>query len=215
MIYIICCTKRTGSTLLCQLLSGKAGQPGEYLNPLYRRHFGIAEPDRKKVDRRGYISELIDASGGIFGLKVVHSHVCGELKSQSLEKLFPEQPWYIYLTRDDKVKQAVSILIATQSGAWFGEERDDRKLQYNRASIGFHLCQVEREEEAWEWYFESMGIDPLRLRYEELAADPDGEARRVLNFLGIEVSKEPIQATMKKQADQINDAWEKRYRWGE
>jgi LPS sulfotransferase NodH len=148
--YIIAATPRSGSTLLCDLLSGTgfAGQPHSYYRREdildYARKWGVSSPNviGDQAFERTYLEAVRRAGAtqtGIFGLRLMWSSV-GELSAR-LSAIHPDplddparfelafgKPLYIHLSRQDKVAQAVSLLKAKQSGLWHraadGTERE-------------------------------------------------------------------------------------------
>ena len=148
--YIIAATPRSGSTLLCDLLSGTgiAGQPHSYYRREdildYARTWGVSSPDviGDEAFERTYLEAVRRAGAaqtGIFGLRLMWSSVA-ELSAR-LSAIHPDRlddsvrfelafgkPLYIHLSRRDKVAQAVSLLKAKQSGLWHraadGTERE-------------------------------------------------------------------------------------------
>ena len=138
--YIICATPRSGSTLLCDLLTdtGIAGRP----NSFFRREsilewaddFNVSavEWDEDHQFDQAYLAAVLqegEAGTPVFGMRLMWESVA-EL-SKRLESFYPVlpsdsarfrsafgSPRYLHLTREDKVAQAVSLLRAEQSGLW-------------------------------------------------------------------------------------------------
>jgi trehalose 2-sulfotransferase len=131
--YLVCATARSGSTLLCEALknTGLAGQPEEYFLPLNEDFFskelwGVSS-------YADYIARVIKegtSSNGVFGAKMMWAHFddfVGKLRSipgyerlpvpELLSTVFPNLH-YIWITRSDKVRQAVSYAKAIQSDVW-------------------------------------------------------------------------------------------------
>jgi LPS sulfotransferase NodH len=222
MIYLICCTMRSGSTLMCQLLEVVgAGKPGEYFNGRYMMQFGMPERGCGNGNKRKYVDGLIEqySVNGVFGMKVLFGSVAKEVSSLTLEDIYPERPRYIFLDREDRVMQAISAAKLAQTGVWIDgqvEAGTGKAPVYDRGLISYYVGQLKREVTAWERYFERMQIEPCRVTYEELCADQAGTMRRVLEFLGVSVPEEWTcpETTMRKQADQVSAEWEARYEAG-
>jgi len=75
------------------------------------------------------------------------------------------------------------------------------------------LWESEEQEKLWERFFQRIGIDPLRIEYENLCEDYEGNIRRVLDFLQISLPRRarigpPVTV---RQADDISRVWEKRF----
>jgi LPS sulfotransferase NodH/4-hydroxybenzoate polyprenyltransferase len=146
--YVICATRRSGSNLLCDALGslGVLGRPTEYFmswsvvnRNSWRGDSELLEGSRLPVDaylRR--IVELGSTTNGVFGVKIMWDHLdltIAKLREfetlvdlpahHVLSGLWPHLK-YVYMTRRDKVRQAVSLAKAQQSGIWV--ELDDSAL---------------------------------------------------------------------------------------
>jgi LPS sulfotransferase NodH len=127
------------------------------------------------------------------------------------------QTRFVYLRRGDFIAQAVSLLRAEQTGVWF-ETADE--WQEPTAEPGFDfgqardlVRQIENENAGWEEWFTAEGIQPCRVLYEELDADPVGIASGVLSFLGLDLPPgREITVRHKRLADGLNARWIESYR---
>jgi LPS sulfotransferase NodH len=214
--YIIAATPRSGSTLLCNLLSGAgiAGRPQSYYRrediPGYAREWGLSSPDAigDEAFERSYLDAVLRAGAGqtgIFGLRLMWRTVAelserlsaihpGPLDDAARFALAFGKPRYIHLSRRDKVAQAVSLLRAQQGGLWHraadGTERErtapPAALAYDADRLAGLVEELETDDAAWNEWFSRHGIEPLRLTYERLAAAPRVELAQVLSALGLD-----------------------------
>jgi LPS sulfotransferase NodH len=98
----------------------------------------------------------------------------------------------VHLSRRNKVAQAVSRLKAEQTGLWHraadGSERERtapaQPAVYDGAHLAAFVAEAVADDAAWDPWFQSQQITPLRLSYEELSADPGGALARILVELG-------------------------------
>lgn len=72
-------------------------------------------------------------------------------------------------------------------------------------------------KESWEKFFALYGIDPLRMDYEEIVANPSAAAARVAAWCGlVAAGQERVQEfddpPLKPQTTALNAAWEARFR---
>ena len=146
---------------------------------------------------------------------------------------------YIHITRRDKIRQAVSWAKAIQSDQWTLREQsvsshaadggagqmrnegdaDHHELEYRFDEVSECHRRLLAQEEEWESYFESFGIEPHRVVYEKLINAYEQTAIGVLNHLGLVVSREDFvkqrvagERTLKRQKDRTNDEWAQRFR---
>ena len=86
------------------------------------------------------------------------------------------------------------------------------EARYDEEAIAHLLAEIRAHNESWRAWFDANGVSPLDVRYEALAADPDREARRVLDFLGVEAPAERLVPRMRRIGDAVNANWAARFR---
>ncbi|WP_224816166.1 Stf0 family sulfotransferase [Hasllibacter sp. MH4015] len=241
--YIICTTPRSGSTLLCKLLAAteQAGQPDSHFHtPSLDRWldvYGLNETTFR--DDRERLVAIFRAAhargtgeGRIFGLRMQRKsfpffmaqarHLQeGHLSDlEVLEAAFGATK-IIHLSRADKVEQAVSLVIAEQSGLWH-RAADGSELErltpaaepiYDRDRIKWAMADLTRQDAEWEDWFSSQGVAPLRLTYSALAHDPNAVLAEVLAELGLDPAlADGVRPPVAKLADARNAEWCARYK---
>jgi LPS sulfotransferase NodH len=262
--YLVCATPRSGSTLLCHLLSatGVAGRPEEYFEALHhsglpRRPHEYFQPDRHAdiVERLAFremperparpnelwapdtydrylawATEQGTTPNGVFGAKLMWGYLfdfadlvrridgfAGLPVPRLLERAFPGLR-YVRVTRQDKVRQAVSLWKAVQTQTWRRDagaqsEGPAAPATYDFAAIHHLVNQLHAHDNAWTGYFTGLGVDPLVVTYEELAAEKASTVRRVLDHVGIAPPPEGIalEPRLEQQADALSEEWVTRY----
>jgi trehalose 2-sulfotransferase len=241
LVYIICTSPRTGSTLLCQGLSytGRAGAPAEFFDhrpeveEYWRRRYSI---DRKA----GYASGIIAAtstSNGVFGTKLhwstlldMHRALRGSPASPttarqggSLNDLLLQRfstVRYIWLRRRNKVAQGISHFKASRTGMWALPAGKPPDPKGEPESVDFDLALIDRcvewahiYDNEWAAYFQRRHITPMQLIYEDLTSAYDQNLRAVLSFLDIpHVDLPDAEPPLERLADEISLKWEQQYR---
>jgi LPS sulfotransferase NodH len=123
------------------------------------------------------------------------------------------RPQLVFATRGEKVYQAVSLWRAVQTQAWrAGGEGKGTELIYDFRAIDHLVAQLESDERSWEQWFERVGVEPVRVEYAELDADPRAVVMRVLESLGLGDVTPPWVPTLPRQRDELSVAWVERYR---
>ncbi len=173
-----------------------------------------------------------EAGTGCFGMRIMWTDVPGVLErliSLQGDERSSDEPGalrrafgisrYIHLGRRDRVAEAVSLVIADQSGLWHlnadGSERErsapHREPEYDEAAIAEEYAMLEAEAAGWAGWFARHGIEPLRLEYEELAADAIGQLARVGAFLDVPIP-EGMSVGTARMASERNADWAARFR---
>jgi LPS sulfotransferase NodH len=157
----------------------------------------------------GYLGDFADLLRGIDGMA---SLPLPELLSRAFPGLR-----YVQMTRRDKVRQAVSLWKAVQTQAWRedpeGGARPAVEPAFSFRAINYLVRLLTAHDASWDAYFLGLGRAPLKVTYEDLAADPEPLVRRVLAHLGVEPPDAfSVQAPpLKVQADDLSEAWVRRY----
>jgi LPS sulfotransferase NodH len=219
--YIICATARSGSNLLCEILSslGFAGRPEEHLwDP------EGTDPAPLAV-RWPHVLHAGRGENGVFGIKLLWyqaERLEGELPdavgrpNDSLPEVLTrtlDSPKYIYLTRRDHVRQAISFSRAIQSKQWRSMDAAKFVPQYDAAAITRELHFLIEEETTWENFFARHTLSPYRLFYEQLDSAPERTIAELLTFLG-HAPGTPISLPSPqhhRQADEVTEEWRGRY----
>jgi trehalose 2-sulfotransferase len=156
----------------------------------------------------GYLGDFADLLRGIEGN-------AGRAVPDLLARAFPDLR-YVQITRHDKVRQAVSLWKAVQTQAWRrdteGEGGADIEPVFSFRAINFLVRQLTAHDASWEAYFLGLGVEPLKVTYEELAEAPDPVVRRVLAHVGVPVPADlALDApALRVQADARSEDWVRR-----
>ena len=232
--YLVCATPRSGSTLLCEGLkaTGVAGRPEEYFEavpatgrPRAPADYleGLDDPDAHALlgsapppDTPPY-SSLLDVGSfdehlarvrewgttpnGVFGAKVMWGHV--EDPSELGDR-------YVWVRREDKVRQAVSLWRALQTQSWRASEGGGH-AQYCFSALQHLVRMLTEYDAAWARFL--RGAPVLALTYEEVAADLPLALERTLAHVGVARPRDwpPTLPAMRRQADELSERWAEAY----
>ncbi|MFZ0040351.1 MAG: Stf0 family sulfotransferase [Solirubrobacteraceae bacterium] len=178
---------------------------------------------REHLDRS---FKLGTTDNGVFGAKLMWNQIseleqlAGQLPEYSglqglrlLELVFGD-PAYIWVSRRDKIRQAVSMWRALQTRSWRRrEDNDNSELVYRYEGIDHLARMFDEQDRAWARFFADHGIDALAISYEDdLERDRTGTLRRALTHLGLEPpagwrAEDPIE----RQSDELSDQWVAQY----
>lgn len=215
--FVIAHAPRVGSHLLCEGLLGHGAVVEEFFE-VARIHRVSAAKGFSNLGQ--YCRWLLDtyAPGGVFGVSggvkaLVPMVMTGEIPT------FVSRWRFVHLTRRDIVAQAVSELIARRTGAYKSSRSPTRVLtadDYDSQRLKRLIDAALTVNAAWEGAFEIYQVEPLRLTYEALAADPPAVAARAAAFLGLGgppvTDPRFLAGPLEKQASGLNEAWASRFR---
>lgn len=213
--YIICGTPRTGSTLLCDLLTSTrvAGEPDSFfmrdVDPIWAERWGL--PPREGEGTANHSSAYLKAaisSGrgqtGIFGLRLMRENL-PDLMTM-LDQVYPGMSsdaerlqaaigrvLCIHLFRQDKLSQAISMVKAEQTGLWHiapdGSELErlapPKAPQYDFDRIKAKLDELVQYDAKWVSWFSEQKIKPLQITYETLSEQPEAAVGAICDELGV------------------------------
>jgi LPS sulfotransferase NodH len=237
--YVICTNPRSGSWLLSDGLAATslAGNPREWFNILeeqiHRARWRMEHAsDLSLPDFLDLAKAESTTANGIAGVKLHYYQFAalptklgaiaqfrGLTSAEVMARLFPNAR-YLWLTRRDKARQAISFLLAADTDQWWNidgvrPEHAARTLapRFDPSAIA-RLERTLRDNDAgWRTFFEDNRIAPLVVYYEDLAGDYAGTIVRVLDWLGVRGAK-PVEIAptrLRRQATALNEEWLERY----
>ena len=236
--YVICTTPRSGSWLLSDGLSSLriAGRPREWFNRVEQQLHCARWRMRNDTDLGLHRYLQLARAGstspnGVSGLKL-HYYQFAQLPSilagypglrgleagEILRHLFPGAK-FIWLTRRDKVHQAISFRLALNTQRWWTLNSTTVPIShggepaYDAEAIGRMSEIFARNDERWQAFFERFAIVPMTIVYEDLAAEYEPTLRRVLRWLGLPEAETVAvpHPRLQRQADARNQEWATRY----
>lgn len=237
---LLCTHPRSGSTLLGEALyfAGGLGCPLEYFHAGFRPAFASrwAAPDleqlaaavrRHRTEANGTMSVKLfwrdieeiarEADPGLADFADVPPGDAPadyyRALASHMGRLFPN-PTVVHLRRDDRLRQAISAVVAVDTGRW----RSIRGMD-GQSALGAPVFDTERIERIMSYsdychghlhnLFGAMGVKPLPLSYEALTTDYSTSVGRVLAYLGSDA--EAPAPRMQRQADADSEAMVLRY----
>ncbi len=112
---------------------------------------------------------------------------------------------YVWLRRQDKLRQAISWWRAAATGQYALErgQAAAEPPEFDRDGIGRLLWLARASEAGWRDWFAAHSIRPLEIVYEDLIEDVDRAARSVAGFLDVPLPPglEQVRPRLRRQAD--------------
>ena len=212
-ILVIFSTPRCGSTYLCNLLQVNGlCIPHEYFQleqylPILAKRWRCTSD--KLLDCRKFVQSLCNkrtTQNGWFGINL-HSH---HIKTfEVFMKYFPTMVNYhlIHMVRDDVLGQAISWEIAEQTGRWNSYSENSSEPNYNFSSVGEKVKSINDGNFYIKTYIEKNKSNCTEITYENLVLDPE----LIISGIFPTIQSINIETTIKKQANEVNQMWRKRY----
>lgn len=150
-------------------------------------------------------------ANGVFSIKVHWD----DFDRALLQRGHDEGRWgvpvvWVRLTRDDHLRQAVSLARARQTDRWGARAEERRTPVYDRDAISRALDEIERDETSWVQYLERVRATPVHVRYEELVTAYQPTMRALLDSLGCSHVAVPDMPGG-RMADERSDDWVGRF----
>ena len=236
---LILSTQRSGSTMICSDIASTEvlGHPNEYfIKPIELWH--AKKNKTELIEAINSIPLHSSSSNGIQAIKIMSNQICsigtiletiGLAKGRTnLDCFFNYFSDYIFVrvSRNDKVAQAVSRIMAESTGIYHhldptksilklgrssSRERNEAGIEYSYDLIQKNIDTIINEEKTMQNYLEIRSITPFEIIYETSVS-----SRSYINEIARRLKVPPISIfadrSMKKVAGPISEAWIKRFK---
>ncbi len=163
---------------------------------------------------RAYLNraaELNTTQNGVFGIKMHYNQYEDHMLKRGIDANFWKVPIkWVRITRDNEVRQAISLVRAEQSNQWNSNMTSIREPIYDEQAIVDALATISSANKNWDFYFEKNSIKPLLVTYEQLTQDMNATVHRIMNFINSPISQVPEPQT-KRQSDTSSAQWEQQF----
>lgn len=238
MDIVLCATQRCGSTLILEDMrnSGVLGFPEEWFIPWTPDkenadwQEALASVTKRATDDTG-VSAVKIMANQLFALEgCLSTFVAAEAEASfpHVAAAFKDASW-VFLRRQDVVSQAISRVMAQQTGINHAVGKADdahfagnlalgydtnynTMTQYRYGAILRHVSAIVLENLAWEEFFKSNGISPLCLVYEDVIKDKDmGHLDLLARSIGLQDAPPRRERAMVKLGNERNRKWRERF----
>jgi LPS sulfotransferase NodH len=130
--------------------------------------------------------------------------------------VLPNLRRFVWIRREDTVRQAVSLWKALQTQEWRRDSEEEiggQGLRFSFAAVDHLKLRIDEHNAAWQSYFERCGVEPLRVVYEEFIEAYEEGVLGLLNGLEIPIPEgfTVAQPKMRRQADELSEEWVRLY----
>jgi LPS sulfotransferase NodH len=209
---MIASTPRCGSHYLGHMLgaTGQCGVPLEYFHPanlkVWARRFGTDDIQAlfpKIVQHRTSQNGAFMVKAHWDQFKPISDRVAGLTQGAGFDKT-------IWISRRNQLSQAISYVIAAQSGVWISGAKPTGETHFDYDAIVESAKATRADNLEWRAYMETLGPDRgLAVVFEDLLGDSAAH-ERIAEFLSLETALHPSERTQ-KQGDGRNADWKARF----
>ncbi len=225
-LYLICCSMRTGSSLLHYMLrDAGVGNAEEFLhgnNPTGDTYEEFAQRIRGG-----------NSNANVMGWRVMWGQILNQQKHNPavwehtptdelldgvVNAVGADTIRYVYVMRRDRLRQAVSAVRAKTGTRWYcpiEEAPVHVNIPFNEMVVGrvnWFMANYLKHDQMWNDYFAERDIYPFRLVYEDMTAN-DNAIRATIDRIGdyIGVKVPTVDIPLRKQAGADVEAWITQY----
>jgi len=227
----ICSLPRTGSTLLSADMRSthSLGEPREYFHPNKYGKF-VDQWDLPTNDLDAYIAALKKrtvSDNGVIAIKLFMGHLKWLRKQGMLDgnqgNLTELSDRFggaivVKLQRRDKLRQAISLVKARQSGQWGSKGKSKVAPEFSDDQLSKAIVEIVRFESLWEREFQTAGITPsLTITYEDFTAARNEWLLHIAEEVGLDNAAEIVanrareDVVLERQANAENEQWYDRF----
>ena len=194
--YAILMTPRSGSTWLTHEIASyeTLSHPDEYFIAEIFDQAILHNGSSNIYEYYDVVSNKMSSGEGIFGFEISYFDL-DELEAEAdLLSLMTGEKYFIYLTRDNFVSQAISMHIAKESGIYHSTNSEDASallvranVPYNAEKIRYWCSHILQQEYGFKTWLASRNIDFLKIQYEDMIADMTEVVQRIASHVEVEL----------------------------
>ena len=239
---LICSTQRSGTTMICEDFrnTGVLGNPNEYFN-----HWGSNKEAIDSIDWEKNLENIITQAkteNDVLSIKVMANQMHSvnqklltfSKKTDYKEKFLSEfyetfkDAFYIRVYRRDKLRQAISALIARKTEIFHAVDKSvdnyfagkllkGYKEDYNTefdtdiTEIDTQIKHIYSQESIWDKFFDQNNIKYYPLYYEDICNSDYQYLHKISKEIGISIPDKTPQRKSLKLSNSINEEWVQRY----
>ena len=213
--YCILSSQRSGSTLLARMLfeTRQAGDPLEFFNLRLLRLAQVQTGNQSlsPIEFMRLMELRRTSSNGVFGMKIHYEQMLrtfqANVPNQKMIEFLRRQDHLFWMRRRDRLRQAVSHAVATQTNSWSSEEPKKASTRSVSCLDCINSLQIiSFQDFGWEQILKTTKLQARVVWYEDLISDYEETCRLVLRDLKLEsavpmIPPPPIQ----RQSGTVNE----------
>lgn len=163
--------------------------------------------NQRSISIPDYLKELEarrTSRNGFFGMKIHGSHLVElskKIAAKEINLLIQNFDKFIFVTRKDKINQAISYFIARATGV-FHFDQEHWLQEFDIPEPIFHaeeilrlLADLLRQEEVWGKILQHSEKPVYNIAYEDFVENYEAKSKEIFDFLGIDAFEVPPMPT--------------------
>jgi trehalose 2-sulfotransferase len=213
--YCILSSQRSGSTLLARMLfqTRQAGDPLEFFNLRLLRLAQVRTGNQSltPIEFMRLMELRRTSPNGVFGMKIHYEQMLRAFQSnvpnQKMIEFLRSQHHLLWMRRRDRLRQAISLAVATHTNSWSSEEPQKTSAKSVSCMDCINSLQaISFQDFGWEQLIKAAKLKARTVWYEDLISDYEGTCGLVLRDLRLadavaSIPPPPIQ----RQSGTVND----------
>jgi LPS sulfotransferase NodH len=208
----VCFSNRSGSNYLAELLASTGKMPRA--REIFNVPVVLKLSKQNKAESFRHFCQMLArnyALDGLFVSKAGWQQLYFLAKTRMIPEVFAA-PRFIHVRRRDLLGQAISFVIAHQTGAWTSEQVPEREPVYDSVAIADQMGRIADSAARFERFFATFGFPHLDVAYEDFIKDKPGCVSAITTWLGLGPSTIKEEETrFQRQRNTINDEWRERF----
>jgi LPS sulfotransferase NodH len=212
---LLCYTNRSGSNYLAELLAsnGRIRRAGENLNAETVLNHSRKRDFKTFYDYFNFLVRHTQLNNFV-SLKVAPAHIELLAVSGILDQII-ERCKFVVIERNDKLGQAISHSIAFHTGKFMSTMPDKANIPppvFDAEELTTIIENIAEAYKQFNLFFARNGIVPVHVAYEHLVSRPGPIVRYIGQEIGLpDLSVDPKNITLEKQASKLNQEWRRLY----
>lgn len=213
--YCILSSQRSASTLLARMLfeTRQAGDPLEFFNLRLLRLAQVQTGNQSltPIEFMRLMELRRTSPNGVFGMKIHYEQMLRAFQTnvpnQKMIEFLRRQDHIFWMRRRDRLRQAISHAVATQTNSWSSEEPEKASASSVSCLDCINSLQtISFQDFGWEQILKTTKLQARVVWHEDLISDYEETCRVVLRDLKLEnavriIPPPPIQ----RQSGTVND----------
>ena len=152
----------------------------------------------------------------VFGIKILYEDFVAYRGFPRFQQLLEDSVLF-YLSRNSKIRQAISYYVAENTGQWMADDHARNSagdLPYDYAAIDRNMENLSHQHIEWQVFLASTNQPVTMIEYEQLVESPIEVINKIARALGIDVADVTLVENIRDQHTPATDRLLARYTSG-